>query len=931
MPPDTAPQPRPLIFISYSRKDKNWKNRLLSHLQVLEGIQVWADSRIEVGDAWEAKLQDAMAQADIAVLLVSRHFFNSNYIKTKELPVLLERQRREGLRLIPVIVGSCVWKTVDWLQVIQAYPGGEKCLADFGKPRWENELATVTEKIAGFLNLTTPSSAVGSPIPQPQINISRLPSTSPLLFGRDEVLKQLDRAWDNPHCHILELVAFGGVGKTSLVNKWLLGLAEQDYRGATRVYAESFYSQGASEGGQASADTFIAAALKDFGDADPALGSPWDKGRRLANLIRREPTLLILDGVEPLQYPAGEMKGQLKDPALQTLLKDLAIPNPGLVIVTTRLEVAELQGYTQSRDPAKVAPVTVIDLENLSEAAGAELLKHLGVKGTQGELQQASQEFKGYALALTLLGRYLAVVYGGDIRRRDEIPALTEEEEKGGHARRVMQAYEIWLKDRPELLEILRLMGLFDRPAQTGAIKAVSKNPAIEGLTSHLAKLSRDKRKYALKALRDLRLLDAFDPHNPYSLDCHPLVREYFGERLQEDFPESWQAGHSRLYEYYRNLAPDLPDTMEAMAPLYAAVVHGCRAGRHQEAFTEVYMRRICRGNEQFSWRKLGAGAADLVAHAAFFESPYETPVAYLTEADQGMLLNNAGVLLWDLDRLQDAQEAMQAGLTRAVDRRDWGNATRGVFNLAELLVLRGELDRAEALALQALEMGSSDKTDIIDTKSCLAYVRHLRGANQEAGELFRQAEALQKKLQSAEPYLYSLRGFWFCDLLLDQRQYQEVVRRAGHTLNIAERYQWLSFIGQDHLSLGRAYIAQYLAEGDGNLDRAAEQFSDAVDFLRRAGAQHFLVLGLLGRAAFYRVTEDWPQAHRDLEEALEMCQRSGIRLYEADAHLEYARLHLAQGNEVEARQSLAIAKEMIEQMGYHRRDPEVKELAAQL
>ena len=67
---------------------------------------------------------------------------------------------------------------------------------------------------------------------------------------------------------------------------------------------------------------------------------------------------------------------------------------------------------------------------------------------------------------------------------------------------------------------------------------------------------------------------------------------------------------------------------------------------------------------------------------------------------------------------------------------------------------------------------------------------------------------------------------------------------------------------------------------------------------------------------AFFRATGDWPAAHRDLEEALEMGQRSGMRLYEADAHLEYARLHLAQGNKEEARQSLAVAKEMIHRDG---------------
>ena len=140
---------------------------------------------------------------------------------------------------------------------------------------------------------------------------------------------------------------------------------------------------------------------------DPTLGSPWEKGRRLADLMRRERTLLILDGVEPLQYPTGEMKGHLKDPALQTLLKELAVANPGLVIVTTRLEVAELHGYTESRDPAKDPPVAVIDLENLSEEAGADLLEHLGVKGQRQELIEAARDFRGHALALTLLRQVL--------------------------------------------------------------------------------------------------------------------------------------------------------------------------------------------------------------------------------------------------------------------------------------------------------------------------------------------------------------------------------------------------------------------------------------------------------------------------------------------------------------------------------------------
>jgi hypothetical protein len=110
MTPDAAPQPRPLIFISYSHKDEVWKDRLVGHLKVLEGqarLEAWSDSRIEVGDEWEAKIQEAMARASIAVLLISQNSLTSEYILTKEVPVLLERRRRDGLRLIPVIVKPC--------------------------------------------------------------------------------------------------------------------------------------------------------------------------------------------------------------------------------------------------------------------------------------------------------------------------------------------------------------------------------------------------------------------------------------------------------------------------------------------------------------------------------------------------------------------------------------------------------------------------------------------------------------------------------------------------------------------------------------------------------------------------------------------------------------------------------------------------------
>ena len=116
----------------------------------------------------------------------------------------------------------------------------------------------------------------------------------------------------NPATKIVVFAAFGGTGKSALVNNWVRRSAQENYRGAARVYAWSFWSQG-SDQPQTSADPFIDAALRWFDDPDPTAGSPWDKGERLARHIKQTRTLLVLDGLEPLQHPPGPLEGQLKE------------------------------------------------------------------------------------------------------------------------------------------------------------------------------------------------------------------------------------------------------------------------------------------------------------------------------------------------------------------------------------------------------------------------------------------------------------------------------------------------------------------------------------------------------------------------------------------------------------------------------------------
>jgi hypothetical protein len=478
-----------------------------------------------------------------------------------------------------------------------------------------------------------------------KVSVAGLPVTGSDLFGREEDIVFLDRAWANKDVNVVTIVAWAGVGKSTLVNHWLRRMATDHYRSAELIFGWSFYRQGTS-GETSSADEFLDAALTWFGDPDPRVGTAWEKGERLAKLVVHRRTLLVLDGLEPLQNPPGPQEGRLREPSLQALLRELAAFNKGLCVITTRTSVADIADHERTSALRR-------GLEQLSNDAGAKLLRALGVKGREAELRSASEDFSGHCLALTLLGSYLTDAYNGDIRRSGEVSArLAHDLRQGAHARKVMESYQSWFGEGPELA-ILRMLGLFDRPADEQAFEALLKSPAIPGLTESLIDLRPTEWQTIIAKLRRARLLAREDPHNPGQLDTHPLVREYFGEQLRSQQPDAWKECNRRLFHHYQTLAPQLPNSFSEMEPLFSAVICGCNAGLFREALHEVYIPRIQRGNAYFAANNLGARGALLSALAYFFQegrwgSFVEVGVEgqSLTAEDQLFVLMQAGLYL---------------------------------------------------------------------------------------------------------------------------------------------------------------------------------------------------------------------------------------------------------------------------------------------
>jgi tetratricopeptide (TPR) repeat protein len=934
MPNDTkidSEDNKPEIFVSYSHLDESWKNMLQPHLEVLRrfgGISYWDDRQIGTGEDWYPQIKENMENAKAAVCLISVNYLASDFIQKEEVPYLLEKRKKEGMLFIPILVDECPWKMVPWLNGIQMIPRDGRSLVKGYKGN-ENEVFTevvdLIQEHVGKVKAKVLEEVFVEVIsdwnPPGKIDIDRLPVTGAELFGRTGVLNQLNDFWESETKNVVSFVAWGGVGKSTLINKWLQYMSEDNYRGAKKVFGWSFYSQGTNEK-VTSADRFIREALEWFGDDNPDEGSVWDKGKRLGKLIGEGKNLLILDGMEPLQSRHDFERGKIKDPALEMLLKQLAKKNDGLCVITTREEISGMERFKDG--------IKQIQLEQISKEAGRALLRVQGVRGTDAELETAVDDFGNHALAINLLGSYLHEISGHHVSEANKIENIKVDNEKERHPRRVIQAWEKKLGEGSEL-NILRIMGLFDRPADEGAVKALRKKPVIKNLNDTIK--SENKFLEALKKLRKFNLIAEENHAESGNLDAHPIVRQHFAEQLKLDYPKTWRKSNNRLYQYYKNIPNEFPDTVEEMQPLFFATAHACAAGKHLEVFKDIYWKRILRGEKCFVTHNLGAYGANLAFLALFFEEKWSRLIRSFRKLDYGLIFNLVGFNLRSLGRMREAVETFGIALEIRLSLNNWKYAAVEACNFSEIYLSIGEMKQAIYFGEKGVEYAdqSYDEFMKMSLRTTLAFVKFQSGQINEAEKLFIKAEKMQKERQTEYPLLYALAGFWYCVFLLDKKQIKEAIRRADYAIKLSEKWKSLLQISLDKLTFGRAYFLQALLEKETGFDQSTEFLNQAVDDLRKAGALDFLPFGLLARAELCRVQEKWNEAQEDLDEAFDLSISSEMRLHECDAHLEQARLFLAQEKKDEAIPHVEQAAKLIEDIGYHRRDSALKELQEQV
>jgi len=156
-------------FISYSHRDEKWLDLLHRHLVMLkrEGVvELWFDKQIDAGGHIDDEVSSGLADSQLFLALVSPDFLASNYCYEKEMVQAIERASYGTMRVVPIILEPCDWKSSPLAQ-FKALPKDSTPISLWANPNVAmldivNELRRVLPKQADKAGVVSPTASSGS-------------------------------------------------------------------------------------------------------------------------------------------------------------------------------------------------------------------------------------------------------------------------------------------------------------------------------------------------------------------------------------------------------------------------------------------------------------------------------------------------------------------------------------------------------------------------------------------------------------------------------------------------------------------------------------------------------------------------------------------------------------------------------------------------
>ncbi|MFT3770126.1 MAG: helix-turn-helix transcriptional regulator [Minicystis sp.] len=671
--------------------------------------------------------------------------------------------------------------------------------------------------------------------------------------GRGEILNLLEAWYEGTglRAGVVAIVALGGAGKTSIVERFLDSIGDGPHPGGVLVY--SFYDEPRIE-------AFFEHALAYF-----APGSTLQPGERpdaLLAALRGGPHLVVIDGLEIVQGTGapGSTFGRVEDAALRRLFTGMARGLGGSrLLCTTRFELTDLAAWEGSG-------LLTLRLGSLSDAEGIELLGRWGITGGAPERTALLERVGRHALSVAMMGSYAGAFLGGDPARAGAIelePAARDD----AAARRLLSVLTAYARALPDVdRDLVARLSLFPSGATLDVLEAIARGGEIaSGATNGL-----DPSALRRSLARLERLGLVFSARGGDRWSSHPFVAEYFrsilGTSAERIHAVTSDALAARLDTHRAGATEStLLDAYEEL------LVHTRAAGRVEEAWG-IYQRAM--GGFAHLGLRLGEMRRGARVLQGFTEDGDPARIApALRVSVRSRIAYDLGLYAGALGDLDLAVRAYRVhnDLVRAEGSLE-GLAT-GLRTLAYTERLRGALDDALAVATAAVDVsaGAGSRADVVRAVALRASILHDLGRVTEAGEGFAEVRRL-----GDEPF--ARRGLWEAEHLFALGRTAEARALTERNVEVCRQLGWEGHAAHGETVLGLCAVT----EDPARVEAARAHLAAARRWTAATGEVEVVLrcVDLAARIAIAEARRD--EARAAIAEGREIAEGSGFGLFAA-------------------------------------------------
>jgi tetratricopeptide (TPR) repeat protein len=653
--------------------------------------------------------------------------------------------------------------------------------------------------------------------------------------GRDVEIQQLTTWLADSQVKLIGIRGFSGVGKSWLASyiyenfpqslpaeartekQSSESAGETEITGLTKPIQQVYQKFWADVRQRPDFIAFAQKALMELAGKSPddlqSMGEPEQLIYALVKFLKQQPCLLIIDNLETL-FEDREWYSLAAYCNFFTRWLDSGTTSTLLVTTQIQPEVMERRGEW-------------LNLQGLSAQVGAQLLRDLGIAGTDAKLQEFAVFINGHPKTLQLVAGYL---------KEERTPNILAAEELGfRELHQLLNNLDMpyrdnervtffWILEKhfqaltPDLQRFLGNLSIYHRRPFNSKAAAVVLSEDITPAKGLQAKKALDK-------LIKRSLLDEVEVRGERGFQFHPFVWQYAKQKAGEQSEQM----REKVITYYQNMTTDKTTwkTLEDVAPYLEIFYHRCEQQQYVEAFDAI---SIC---DEF-----------------------------LDSQDY----NNV--------RIEIYQQLVQAGERNDLEKEKFAESLHRLFYAYYHI---GDYRKSIEYCQQAFKIAQEVKQQQIEATalSCMGSAYSFLGQLERAIEIGHQALAMARAISYSHCETACLINLGNAYYRLSK--YEEARGYFQQAVELAQKNRYCRLEGNAINGLGAVCsdLSQY--------PQAIEYFQQAIQIQQQVGGRrHEEANSLTWLAGIYSDLKEYGLAAKHLHQALEIIYKLGYRPREA-------------------------------------------------